>query len=127
MDNNTNLTASQVKALEALVSTKNQKEAAAAAGVSDRTIRQYMSDPLFRSELVRVQSERLTAVSVRATSAMDTALDALEDVAQHGNDAARISAATVLLRCGRDMLEAYSIDTRMTQLETQLENLIHSR
>lgn len=121
MENNASLTAGQVKALEALVTTKSQREAAAAAGISDRTIRQYMNDPLFRSELVRVQSERLTAVTLRATAAMDTALEALEDVARTGNDVSRISAASALLRCGRELMETYSMDTRLTQLE----NLIH--
>lgn len=125
MENNASLTAGQVKALEALVTTRTQKEAAAAAGISDRTLRGYMNDPLFRSELERVQSERLTAAVIKATSAMSVALDALEDVAQHGSDNNRIAAATALLRCGGELVEAYSLDTRMTQLETKVENMLH--
>ena len=88
-------------------------------GMSDRTVRTYLSDPTAVAELRKVQEERLRALARRATALAEGALAVLWKVAK--DDAqpapARVAASRAILETTLRMTEVADLAERVSALE----------
>jgi len=114
------------KALLALLSTSSVKEAAEMCGLSDRTLRNYLSDPEFKQaydhERLRMFAEGVARLVQGATSAADVFIDELK----HSDPDIRIRAARSLweflsrgVETERRIKELEELERRITQLEEE--------
>lgn len=74
------LTTRQKRAIAALLSSKDQRSAAAAAGVAERTLYRYLQNQDFRQALRKAETRVLEGSGRRLLSGQDAALDALESL-----------------------------------------------
>ena len=74
------MTAKQEQALAALMSTSNRKEAAKAAGITDRTLRGYFKDQEFRAEYRARCFEIADEAALRAKHLLNQAMSVFEKV-----------------------------------------------
>ncbi len=103
--------------LEALAAGSAYETAASAAGVSARTVRRRMTDPLFAAELARRRAVRVSDLTgqmmnlgARAVSVLGEALDA-EAVGD------RLRAANLILTSLRRYRSDGDLELRLTALE----------
>lgn len=114
------LTPRQGQAVEALLREPTLKRAAAAAGVGARTLRRWMAEEAaFRAALLAAKREafgQAVALSQRyAPVAVATLVKVMQDDKVPAN--ARITAAAMLLRFGRDGVELDDLLERVAMLE----------
>ena len=113
------LTPKQNKVLAALLTSPNKSAAAKAAGISPRTLRDYLADEEFQAEYKRVFSglvEDATRQAQQALSlAIGTLLEIVEDKEQDAT--ARISAARAILSHGVKLVEITDILSKLQELE----------
>jgi hypothetical protein len=81
--------------LEALLAGSSYVQAAAFAGVGEKTVRRRMADPAFRRELMRHQDEVLGRARRRLIALIPGAVNTVRDLA----DDAEVPAATRLRAC----------------------------
>lgn len=113
------MTQKQILALSALLQTNSRAEAARAAGVSERTVRNYWNDPEFRREYATACRDQLREATQRAqynaTAAVDTLTEIMQDEEQPPN--VRIQATRALIDATLRLSEVVDIDERLTALE----------
>src|SRR5688572_27035255 len=120
------LTLCQHFALAALLRGDTQQAAAAAAGVTDRTLRAWLHDPPFRDALRESRAQLLSATSALVQAAAREAVATMRAVmTDKGVPArARVTAARSLLELGLRYAEKVEYEARITELEEQLEALL---
>lgn len=74
------LTENQEKVMSALLTTRTQTEAAEAAGVSTRTIRNYLSDPEFKYEYQAMCAVMMQEAALVSQNLLCNAIYALNDM-----------------------------------------------
>lgn len=116
------MTATQQRALAALLTAPNKAAAAQAAGISPRTLRAYLADPSFRQEYQRAFAELLEDATRQAQQALAPALHTLKEIAEDAEapPAARISAARATLEYGLRLTEATDVLQRLDELEERI-------
>lgn len=117
------MTARQQKALTALLTHSTHKEAAKAAGISDRQLRSYLKDPEFKKEyrarLDLVLDEATTAAKRAMTPAVKTLVEIASD--RKKADTTRVLAARAILDAGLRLNDAMDVSDRLTALEKYAE------
>lgn len=113
------MTPKMQKALLALLSEPTKEKAAAAAGITSKTLRKFLDDPEFQVEY-RAAYSRLVDDAVRqAQKSLSPALTTLEEImkddAQNGQ--IRVSAARSLLEFSLKATEQLDILNRLEALE----------
>ncbi len=123
VSDNVRLSARQSRFIGALIGGASMSEAAAAAGVVDRTARRWLSQAAVRAELARCSAAVLGEVSVRLVSAMSEAVDVLRAIMSDpaASAPARTSAARAVLDGGLRLAELVSISERVAALEAYQE------
>ena len=113
------MTARQQKALAALLTTSSKAAAARAAGISDRTLRDYLSDPTFRAAYEKAFGDMVEDATRQAKQSLSPALSTLREIVEDkGEDTqARISAARAILSNGIKLIETADILNRLRELE----------
>lgn len=108
--------------MAALLTSSTQAEAADKAGLSERTIRSYLSDPGFAAEYAQRRQELLTAATAQLQQSLAAAVAALRSVveADGSSDSARISAGRVLLEYGLRYSELNDLYQRLSTVEAAL-------
>ncbi len=108
--------------LEALAAGSGYADAAATAGVSARTVRRRMTDPLFAAELARRRAVRVSdltgqmmGLGARAIAVLGEALDA-ESVGD------RLRAANLILTSLRRYRADGDLELRLTALEEGIDS-----
>ena len=105
--------------LTALLSCGSIRRAASAAGVSAKTIRTRLENPVFRNRYETTKAEILKeacdSLAARLTAASDTLSDIMEN--EENPVTVRTSAADALLRHGLRYIEAGNILARLDALE----------
>lgn len=90
----------QARALEALLSSSTVKQAAQAAGVSERQVYRWLLEPEFSAKLKQGESERITSALRGLSGLAGEAVQALASVmrapAQDGANVKRLASANVL-------------------------------
>lgn len=111
------------RALAALVSCPTQEAAAAKAGISSRTLRNYMKDPEFAAEYKRLNSQLVTAATLQIQRSLAPAINTLREIAEDrtANMTARIQAARGLLEYGIRLSELGDVYARIEALEAAME------
>lgn len=101
------MTPSQNKALQALLTCSTKKEAADVAGITDRTLRTYLADPVFQAEYRKAVGELVDEATRQAQKALTPAITALRCIVEDETEKSgnRISAARTLLEFGLKLTE----------------------
>lgn len=117
------MTPKKQKALLALLTNPTKEKAAAAAGITPKTLRGYLTDPVFQAEYKRAFSELVEDATRQAQQDMGPALSTLREiVGDEGENAqARISAARSILKYSLKLTETTDILTRLDELEKLME------
>jgi transposase-like protein len=107
------------RAVTALVASGDVTVAAQAAGVSERTLRQWMIQWAFKSELDNAETEVVRSAARRLGRLADKALAVLENVLDDTSTAGnpRIRAATTILETCLRWREQVSLEDRVATLE----------
>lgn len=111
----------RARCIELAAEGKGPKAIAEAVGIAERTVRAHLANDAARAELRRLQDERLTAITRRALTASEKALEVLEDVAEHSKvPMARVMAAGKILDVGLKLIETADLAERVAALEQRL-------
>lgn len=113
------LTPKQHKALQALLTQPTKAAAAEAAGISPRTLRDYLSNQDFQREYKKAFGELVADATRQAQQSLSPAITALRDIVEDPNEAssARIAAARCLLEYGLRMTEITDILLELEAVE----------
>lgn len=113
------MTARQQKALAALLTAPNKEAAAKAAGVSARTLRDYMAIPEFQDAYKKAFAGLVEDATRQAQRAITPALDTLREIAEDDGEAAqaRVSAARSILEYSLKLTEQLDVLERIKALE----------
>lgn len=117
------LTPDRRRAIDCLLATGDQQQAAAAAGVTDRTIRRWVLEPAFAAALQTAQDQQLDRVTGDLVRAAGGAV-ALLEATINNTDAAlglRLQAARTLLDAALRWRELRAIEQRLAALEAAAE------
>jgi phage terminase small subunit len=120
-----NLTPKQRKAIEALLTTGSDSQAAQAANVSRDTIYRWLKQAEFKTALEEATAEAINNLSRSLVGLGDQAIETLRDTMEDESisPGARVSAARVVLDNILKIRELASIEQRLTELEkVQNEN-----
>lgn len=117
------MTARQQRALVALLTTPSKEAAAKAAGISTRSLRDYLADPEFQSEYKKAFGSMVEGATRQAQQALAPALSTLRKIVEDKDEDAnaRISAARAILSHGMKLIETADILDRPTELEAAME------
>lgn len=109
--------------LEALARGASITEAAAAAGVGERTVYRWRTDPVFRAELLARDGERLEQLARRLQDAADDALTVLRLLAtdERVPPGVRVRAAAEILTYRLRFYEAVQLNERVRAIEQRLD------
>ena len=113
------MTERQKRVLAALLAAPSK---AAAAGVTVRTVQNYLSDPAFRAEYQNALEDVVMDAAKQAKQSLSPALSTLREITEdRGEDAqARIGAARAILTSGLKLIETADILTRLKELENTI-------
>lgn len=116
------MTPKKQKALLALLSQPTKEKAAAAAGITSKTLRVYLADPDFQAEYKRAFSGLVEDATRQAQQSLAPALSTLREVVEDsGEDPKfRISAARSLLEYSLKLTEQNDIVAKLQELETAI-------
>ena len=95
----------------------NIAEAARKANVSEVTARKWWKDPLFQEEFRQAQDAIMTSLRHKLTSATDRAVEALSTLLDSKDEVSILRSAKILLENYSKLVEIYSLDQKITQLE----------
>lgn len=118
------LSSRQQRALSALLTCSTQAEASKQAGISVRTLRNYLQVPEFRDELAKRFSELLADATHVSQRALRPAVETLSELTQDEKQTASIrlaSARAVVSACCR-LTELHDFDKRLRRLEEALDD-----
>ena len=117
------MTASQNRALAALLTSKSRTEAAKKAGVTTRTLQNYFSDSDFVAAYRAAFSDLLADATKQGQQSLSPALSTLQDILEDETapPATRISAARAILEFSIKLTEQYDLVQRINALEGRIE------
>ena len=108
----------QVAAIAALLATGKIPDASTAAGVSTKTIYQWLRQDAFKAELRQAESDALRGLARRLAGLGESAADALKDALDsEQNIGVRLRAADLVLSRGPALLELVNVLERLEVLE----------
>ena len=121
------MTAKQSKALSALLTHNTRREAAAAAGLTDRTLRSYLSDPEFLKEYKAAFAALVEDAAQQGKQILSPALTVLKEIMLDAEEsaAARVSAAKAAIDFALKLSEAVDVVARVDELEKILAEVQH--
>lgn len=110
------------KAMAALLSSDTQTEAAKKAGITERTLRNYLADPAFREEYQRRKRQLVSDATRQIQSSYKSAIKALREIVEsdRASEGGKISAARALLEYGQKFTETNEIMVAVEELENQV-------
>ena len=113
------MTDKQEKALAALMESDTQKEAAKKAGITARTLRNYMKDADFVAEYTSRKGHVVDDAARQIQGSLHTAINALRAIVEGREkaDGGKISASRALLEYGLRYTEISDIISRLEALE----------
>lgn len=101
------MTGNKQRAIQALLTCRNKKEAAAAAGISERSLEYYLKDAEFQREYRKAVGQVIESTARQAQQAMSPALSVLQAIMQDAEESSssKIAAARALLEYGLRLSE----------------------
>lgn len=112
------MTPKMQKALAALLTQPTKEKAAAAAGITSKTLRSYLDDPEFQGEYRKAFDGLVRDATRKAQQTLDPAIAVLREIMENGdeNGQVRVSAARSVLEYGLRLTEATDILSRLQEL-----------
>jgi hypothetical protein len=101
----------------AVASGTSVREAAAAAGLSERTAYRRLQDPSFRRRVSEFRTSFLSEAVGRLSEAANEAVSTLKALLTSRTDSVRLSAARIILELGPKLREQAELEERITALE----------
>ena len=116
------LTPKQVRAIAAMLQSKDVRDAARIANVSERTLFRWMKDDAFRSAMKEAESQAIAQVMRRLSNLCALALDVLEKEMESdlAKESVRVRAADVVLAKVHTFKELNDFDERLAALESRM-------
>lgn len=113
------MTPTKEKAIAALMTCPTKKEAAQKAGISDRTLRNYLADPDFQTAYQRAFTGIIEDATRQAQQTLSPALSTLREIMEDVEipAAARVSAAKTALEYAIRLTETNDFAARLEALE----------
>ena len=117
------MTPKQQKALLALLTNPTKEKAAAAAGITSKTLRGYLADPEFQAEYRKAFAGMVEDATRQAQQAIAPALSTLREVVEDSGEGSqfRISAARSILEYSLKLTELNDILAKLKELEKAVE------
>lgn len=117
------ITPKQNKALQCLLTEPTKKAAAKAAGIDERTLRNYLATPEFEAEYNKAVSAFIVDATRQAQQALSPALSTLREIVvdKGENATTRVSAARSLLEYTLKLTERVDILNKIKELERLME------
>lgn len=116
------MTPKKQKALVALLTQPTKEKAAAAAGITSKTLRGYLDDPEFQTEYRKVFTELVEDATRKVQQTLDPAVAVLREIMEDRDETGqvRVTAARSVLEYGLKMTETTDILARLNELETAM-------
>lgn len=111
------LTPKQRQAIASLLSERDVRGAAKAAGIAERTLHRWLSDAGFRAALVDQEGEIIDQATRRLLDLTEHAIDTLDDILQTGNENQRLRASQAVLDHLLKLRELRNVESRLADLE----------
>lgn len=113
------MTPNKQRALQALLTQPTKKKAAEAAGITARTLRDYLADPEFQREYKKAFGQLVQDATRQAQQSLSPAISALRDIVEDEKESssARIAAARSLLEYGLRLTEFTDILEELESVE----------
>ena len=117
------MTPKRQKALLALLTTPTREQAAAAAGITSKTLRGYLADPEFQAAYKKAFADLVEDATRKVQQTLEPAVAVLREIMEDRseNGQVRVSAARSVLEYGLKMTEQTDILTRIQELEAAME------
>jgi len=115
------MTPKQTKALQCLITCRTKREAAAEAGIDEKTLRKYLNIPEFVTEYRRAFTSLIEDSTRSAQRAIQPALDVLIEIMQDSDTPAqaRIQACRTILESAERFGTQLDVLDRLTALEKE--------
>ncbi len=119
MTDNGTLSPTQRRAISALLTERNTRDAARAAKVAERTLWRWLADPMFRAELTRQEGEVIDQATRSLLAMQGQALEVFDQVltSATATDANRLRAAEGVLDYLLKLRELATLEERVRKLE----------
>lgn len=115
------ITVKQQKAITALLSERTTRDAAKAAGVSEKTLYQWLNEPAFRAALREAEKSILDDVTRRLSAGASLALDTLKKLVQSArHESTKLRASVAWLELSLKYRDMHDIEERLTALEAAI-------
>jgi transposase len=112
----------QKKTLIALTTNLHISDVAKSVGVSERTIYRWLSDPIFKSELIKTHSIMLGEEVRKLSNLQEKATEIILSIASNSkNETTRLRAAMFLKSHYLKIWDIVQIEERLTSIEKKLE------
>lgn len=123
------LSANKEKAIAALLAYPTKRAAAEAAGITDRTLRNYFKDEEFRQRYRTEFLGLITEASRQAQQTMSPALSTLREIMVNNEENAqtRIYAARTTLEYAVKLTELADMVSRLEEMEKTMEDMQNER
>ena len=95
-------------------------DAAAKVGIHERTVRRWLDEPVFRSDVERLRAEMVTAALGRLSATMATAAEELGDLIKSPDPHVRYKAARAVIELAAKLRETVELERRVEELERRL-------
>lgn len=107
------------RAIAALIVNPSVSQAAASAGIAERTLWRWMSDPEFEQSYRQARQESVTSAIAKLQSVCTAAVDTLVDVMRDSTApaSARVAAARCVLDTALRAVEYENLEARIEVLE----------
>jgi len=112
------LTSAQKRAIQALLTERNVREAAAAAKVAERTLHRWLTEPFFRQQLTAAEGAAIDAATRRLLALHEAAIDTFSDLLADED-----STPTIKLRAAQSVLDNILKLRELRNVEVRLEAL----
>ena len=112
------------KLINALITCRTLKQAAQAAGMSERSVHDYLNDPIFQERYRAAKDDVMRGVSNHLRGQMSAAVDVIADIMSDNENRPqdRLSAAKSILEYGARYVEEQEILERLKALEDSQGN-----
>ena len=123
MTENSTLSRNQSRFLVALLDSRSVRDAAAKAGIEERTAWRYLSDGRVRQAIAEQQDAILATVTSGIVQDMTSARGVLVSTMQSktATDAIKVRAAGLILQAGLKLFELLTLADRVARLEDRME------
>jgi uncharacterized small protein (DUF1192 family) len=99
------------------------REAAAAAGVSERTAHRRLADPTFAARVTELRSRMVESATGRLADGMSEAVGVLRSLLGHDNPAVRLRAAGKLIDLGVKLVAEEETARRLDAMHDEIKRL----